>query len=169
MNYHTLFHGMYFFLSFSLTCRHPMESMLQWTGYAYYLYITLVPDLIFMPVIKGLFDKKMEREKELEADYQALYLLKRSGYDPASMITTISLLPEMEEEDDIELITKTKELVLNDHPRINTRVKHLQDCMFSFQKDFSAHYHVKSEEVAASLTNEDSYWDYYKSILSLFW
>ena len=146
-----------------------MESMLQWTGFAYYLYITLVPDLIFMPVIKGLFDKKMGREKELEADYQALYLLKRSGYDPASMITTISLLPETEEEDDIELITKTKEFVLNDHPRINTRVKHLQDCMFSFQKDFNAHYHVKSEEVAVASTNKDSFLDYYKFILSLFW
>ena len=146
-----------------------MESMLQWTGYAYYLYITLIPDLIFMPVIKGLFDKKMEREKELEADYQALYLLKRSGYDPASMITTISLLQEIEEEDDIELITKTKEVVLHDHPRINTRVKHLQDCMFSFQKDFNTHYHVKSEELAVSSANKDNDWDYYKFILSFFW
>lgn len=133
------------------------------------MYITFIPDLIFMPVIKGLLDKKMEREKEFEADYQALYLLKRSGYDPSSMITTLHLLPD-DPEDDIEIITKTKEIVLQDHPRIDSRVKSLQDKMFAFQKDFRANYEVRVEEekTVASPKDERSS-DLMKYLISVFW
>ena len=83
---------------------HPVESMLRWTSFAYYVYITLIPDLIIMPVIKGILDKRLSRDQEHEADFQALYLLKRSGYDPSSMITTLSLLPDAEEVDDMEIV-----------------------------------------------------------------
>ena len=38
------------------------------------------------------------RSQEHEADFQALYLLKRSGYDASSMIKTLSLLPDDEDE-----------------------------------------------------------------------
>ena len=122
-------------------CRHPVEALLRWTSFAYYIYITLVPDLVVMPVIKGIFDKKVSREQEFEADYQALYLLKRCGYDPSSMITTLSLLPD-DPEDDIDLVTKTKEIV-QDHPRIANRVLNLQNRMFSFEKDFKKNYEVE--------------------------
>lgn len=49
------------------------------------------------------------RAQEMEADFQALYLLKRSGYDASSMIKTLSLLPE--EQDDIELVSIAKESI----------------------------------------------------------
>ena len=116
--------------------------MLRWTSFAYYVYITLIPDLIVMPVIKGLVDKRLSREQEHEADLQALYLLKRCGYDPSSMITTLSLLPDATEDDDMEIVSKTKEFV-DDHPRIVNRVGYLQDRMFRFEKDFQQHYEVK--------------------------
>ncbi|KAK8816874.1 hypothetical protein WA577_002668, partial [Blastocystis sp. JDR] len=124
--------------------RHPVESMLRWTSFAYYVYITLIPDLIIMPVIKGILDKRLSRDQEHEADFQALYLLKRSGYDPSSMITTLSLLPDAEEVDDMEIVSKTKEIV-DDHPRIVNRVTYLQDKMFWFEKDFKLHYEVRDE------------------------
>ena len=99
--------------------RHPVESMLRWTGWAYYIYITLVPDFVFMPLLKSIFDKRLRwllgkvmmrsRAQEMEADFQALYLLKRSGYDASSMIKTLSLLPE--EQDDIELVSIAKESI----------------------------------------------------------
>ena len=41
---------------------HPVESMLRWTSFAYYVYITLIPDLIIMPVIKGILDSGVCRE-----------------------------------------------------------------------------------------------------------
>ena len=99
-----------------------------------------------MPVIKGIFDKKVSREQEFEADNQALYLLKRCGYDPSSMITTLSLLPD-DPEDDIDLVTKTKEIV-QDHPRIANRVLNLQNRMFSFEKDFKKNYEVETVKKA---------------------
>ena len=123
---------------------HPVESMLRWTSFAYYVYITLIPDLIIMPVIKGILDKRLSRDQEHEADFQALYLLKRSGYDPSSMITTLSLLPDAEEVDDMEIVSKTKEIG-DDHPRIVNRVTYLQDKMFWFEKDFKLHYEVRGE------------------------
>ena len=125
-------------LSHSLS-RHPVETMLRWTGWAYYIYITLIPDLFFMPIVKGLFDKKASRSQEHEADFQALYLLKRSGYDPSSMIKTLSLLPE--DIDDYEIVSYAKEQV-DDHPRLCTRVLHLQDRIFWFQHDFDNRFTV---------------------------
>ena len=138
--------------------------MLRWTSFAYYIYITLVPDLVIMPVIKGIFDKKVNREQELEADYQALYLLKRWGYDPSSMITTLSLLPD-DPADDIELVTKTKEIV-QDHPRIENRVLQLQNRMFSFEKDFKLHYEVDTTKKASP---PKSFLDYLLSFTNSLW
>ena len=123
--------------------RHPVESMLRWTSFAYYIYITLVPDLIVMPVLKGMYDKKMSREQEHEADFQALYLLKRSGFDPTSMITTLSFLPE--EKSNMKFLSKTKELV-DDHPCIANRISYLQSKMVPFERDFASNYVVKKEK-----------------------
>ena len=64
------------------------------------------------------------RSQEHEADFQALYLLKRSGYDASSMIKTLSLLPD--DEDDYEIVSYAKEQV-DDHPRLCTRVLYLKD------------------------------------------
>lgn len=58
------------------------------------------------------------------------------------MITTLSLLPDATEDDDMEIVSKTKEFV-DDHPRIVNRVGYLQDRMFRFEKDFQQHYEVK--------------------------
>lgn len=118
--------------------------MLYWTGFAYYAYITLVPDLIVVPIIKGMVDRTMSRKKEYEADFQALYLLKRAGYDPNSMITTLSLLPDLVGKDEYEILSKTKEIVAH-HPRNDNRVAHLQKRMFDFEKDFKSHYEIKSQ------------------------
>ena len=96
---------------------------MRWTGVAYHVYIALIPDLIFLPMFKGMFDRKMSREQELEADIQSLYLLKRSGYDPKSILTTLALLPE---DRSTSLFSKTKEMIA-DHPNINTRLAHLQN------------------------------------------
>lgn len=79
----------------------------------------------------------------MEADFQALYLLKRSGYDASSMIKTLSLLPE--EQDDIELVSIAKESI-DDHPRIINRVSHLQDKIFWFERDFKARFEVIPQE-----------------------
>lgn len=83
------------------------------------------------------------RSQEHEADFEALYLLKRSGYDPSSMIKTLSLLPETE--DDYEIVSLAKEQV-EDHPRIRTRVAYLQDRIFGFERDFSNRYTVISKD-----------------------
>lgn len=120
-----------------------------------------------MPMIKGLFDKRTRyhwyafissRDQELEADFQALYLLKRSGYDPSSMIKTLSLIPE--EVDDFEIVSIVKEQV-EDHPRLCTRVQHLQDRIFSFERDFNNRYTVYTETVEP----QDSF---FSSLLSSF-
>lgn len=142
--------------------------MLRWTGWAYYIYITLVPDLILMPIVKGLFDKKTRydyefvfidsRSQEHEADYQALYLLKRSGYDPSSMIKTLSLLPN--DEDDYEIVSLAKEQV-DDHPRLQTRVLYLQDRIFGFERDFCNRYTVITK-------NETKQESFFSSIFKLF-
>ena len=129
--------------SVKVISRHPVESMLRWTSFAYYIYITLVPDLIVMPVLKGMYDKKMSREQEHEADFQALYLLKRSGFDPTSMITTLSFLPE--EKSNMKFLSKTKELV-DDHPSIANRISYLQSKMVPFERDFASNYEVKKEK-----------------------
>ena len=129
--------------------------MLRWTGWAYYIYITLVPDFVFVPLLKGIFDKRFRfvrwfaltrsRSQEFEADFEALYLLKRSGYDPSSFIKTLSLLPD--EEDDIELVSIAKESI-DDHPRIVNRVANLQARIFWFERDFKQHYQtVEKDEV----------------------
>lgn len=68
---------------------------------------------------------------------QALYILKRCGYDASSFIKTLSLITQ--EEDDIELLSIAKECI-DDHPRIISRVMHLQDRIFWFEKDFAARY-----------------------------
>lgn len=127
--------------------------MLRWTGWAYYIYITLVPDLFFMPIVKGLFDKKARyfcgrfimysRSQEHEADFQALYLLKRSGYDSSSIIKTLSLLPD--DEDDYEIVSYAKEQV-DDHPRLCTRVLYLQDRIFWFERDFDTRFTVIKQQ-----------------------
>ena len=142
-----------------ITCRHPVESMLRWTGWAYYIYITLVPDFVFVPLLKGIFDKRFRynyrrgfspsRSQEFEADFEALYILKRSGYDPSSFIKTLSLLPE--EEDDIELLSIAKES-MDDHPRIVNRVANLQDRIFWFERDFKQRYQIVEQE-----EDDDSY------------
>ena len=151
--------------------RHPVESMLRWTGWAYYIYITLVPDFVFMPLLKSIFDKRLRwllgkvmmrsRAQEMEADFQALYLLKRSGYDAASMIKTLSLLPE--EQDDIELVSIAKESI-DDHPRIVNRVTHLQDKIFWFEKDFKTRFEVISQKD----TKDSSFFSYLWQITGFF-
>ena len=123
--------------------RHSIETMLYWTGIAYYLYITLVPDLILVPLIKSFSDRKLSRNKEFEADYQALYLLKRAGFDPKSMITTLSLLPD--EEEGGKLLAKTKEMMAS-HPNNSKRVSNLNDRMDAFERDFEEHYEKKERE-----------------------
>ncbi|KAK8815959.1 hypothetical protein WA538_005080 [Blastocystis sp. DL] len=147
-------------LSHSLS-RHPVESMLRWTGWAYYIYITLVPDFVFMPLLKSIFDKRLSRAQEMEADFQALYLLKRSGYDASSMIKTLSLLPE--EQDDIELVSIAKESI-DDHPRIVNRVTHLQDKIFWFEKDFKTRFEVISQKD----TKDSSFFSYLWQITGFF-
>lgn len=83
------------------------------------------------------------REQELEADFQALYLLKRSGYDPSSLIKTLSLMPS--DEEDYEIVAVAKEQV-DDHPRLQTRIQHLQDRIFWFERDFNNRFSVEVEE-----------------------
>lgn len=108
--------------------------MLYWTGFAYYAYIAVVPDLFLIPSVKGMLDRTMSRKKEYEADYQALFLLKRAGYDPTSMIATLSLLPDADEEDP-ELLSKLKEKIAH-HPRNVNRITHLQNKILNFDKEY---------------------------------
>lgn len=117
--------------------------MLYWTGFAYYLYITLVPDLILVPLIKSFTDRKMSRNKEFEADFQALYLLKRAGYDPKSMITTLTLLPDEDEGD--KLWMKTREIMAS-HPNNSKRILRLNNRMESFERDFEENYEKREKE-----------------------
>ena len=69
----------------------------------------------------------------------ALFLLKRSGYDPSSMITTISLL-DMNKDD--EGIMTVLSQAINTHPLIDNRVSSLQDNIFKFEKTFQSKYEV---------------------------
>ena len=79
------------------------------------------------------------RKQEYEADYMALFLLKRSGYDPSSMITTIGLLDMNKDEEGImSVLTQA----INTHPLVDNRVSNLQDNIFKFEKTFQSKYEV---------------------------
>ena len=107
------------------------------------------------------------RNQELEADFQSLYLLKRSGYDPSSMIKTISLLPESIDYD-YEILSMAMEQI-DTHPRIQTRVLNLQNRVFGFEHDFAKRFSVISEEEMEEEEEEiknDNMYDF--SILSFF-
>ena len=132
--------------------RHSLETMLYWASFAYYLYITFIPDLFIIPLLKGYFDRHQSRQREYEADYQALYLLKRAGYDPSSMISTLACLPTTNE--DYEILSKTKEIISH-HPRNESRIARLQDNIFAFEKDFQNRFEIyqPSQELK-------SYFDY---------
>ena len=142
---HELAHMLSRYLSPSLpTFRHPVESMLRWTSIAYHVYITMVPDLVLMPCIKSVFDRWISREQEHEADFQALYLLKRAGYDPAKLLETLAMLPEGTMYRDV--LSKTRELVDN-HPSVPKRIEFLRSRMDAFEQDFKERYQVKERHV----------------------
>lgn len=82
MNYPTHFQGMN--MPSLIMYRHPVEAMLRWTGWAYYIYITIVPDLILMPIVKGLFDKKAR----LEYGYNFLCIV---GHKNMKLILKLSI------------------------------------------------------------------------------
>ncbi len=63
---------------------------------------------------------KMSREDELEADRYGLQLMSRAGYDPDSMVTMMSHMAMLGDEDS-ELVDK----YLEDHPDPKARVSHL--------------------------------------------
>ena len=118
--------------------------MLRWTSIAYHVYITMVPDLVLMPCIKGMFDRWISREQEHEADFQALYLLKRAGVKPEKLIETLELLPEGSQYRDV--LSKTRELVDN-HPSVPKRIEYLKSRMNRFEEDFKERYQVKERPV----------------------
>ena len=69
----------------------------------------------------------------------ALFLLKRSGYDPSSMITTIGLLDMNKDEEGIMYMLSQ---AINTHPLVDNRVSNLQDNIFKFEKTFQSKYEV---------------------------
>lgn len=68
----------------------------------------------------------------------ALFLLKRCGYDPASMITTINLFSYLQDQNRITPWAKVK----STHPQPEDRVSKLQDNILKFDKIFSSNYEV---------------------------
>lgn len=104
----------------------------------------MVPDLVLMPCIKGMFDRWISREQEHEADFQALYLLKRAGVKPEKLIETLELLPEGSQYRDV--LSKTRELVDN-HPSVPKRIEYLKSRMNRFEEDFKERYQVKERPV----------------------
>ena len=118
--------------------------MLRWTSLAYHVYITMVPDLVVMPCIKSVFDRWVSREQEHEADFQALYLLKRAGVEPRKLLETLALLPEGTQYRDV--LSKTRELVDN-HPSVPKRIEYLKSQMEGFEEDFKERYQVKERPV----------------------
>ena len=83
-------------------------------------------------------------EQEHEADFQALYLLKRAGVEPRKLLETLALLPEGTQYRDV--LSKTRELVDN-HPSVPKRIEYLKSQMEGFEEDFKERYQVKERPV----------------------
>lgn len=68
----------------------------------------------------------------------ALFLLKRSGYDPSSFITTMNLLGELEDLGVFSILLEAT----RKHPLTENRVSRLQDNIFKFERTFQEKYAV---------------------------
>ena len=150
MSYPICWPGRFFLNDSFIHCRHSAESITRWNKILYYIYIATIPDLFFVPTISFLFSRSIRwvlclllvissRKQEYEADYMALFLLKRSGYDPSSMITTIGLLDMNKDEEGIISVLSQ---AINTHPLVDNRVSSLQDNIFKFEKTFQSKYEV---------------------------
>ena len=79
----------------------------------------------------------VSRKCESEADFMALYLLKRAGYDIHEFGRTLSLLGE---ENVLSPTTQRLFALLEDHPCIPDRVRNIERSISVVERDFETKY-----------------------------
>ncbi|KAK8833383.1 hypothetical protein WA577_000348, partial [Blastocystis sp. JDR] len=120
--------------------RHSVERYFDWRSILTNYAIDQIKDYFFLPLIAKVVDMKIQQNQEAEADFIALYLLKRAGYDTSEFGRSMKLLGD-EPDDPIDYFRA----LFIDHPRFMDRENSMNRSVPKVDEDFEELYCVEEK------------------------
>ncbi|KAK8833382.1 hypothetical protein WA577_000347, partial [Blastocystis sp. JDR] len=145
--------------------RHSIETNVHWSVLLSYLTILFLGDVFITPIVANMVEKKLSRKCESEADFMALYLLKRAGYDIHEFGRTLIML----QKEDIPLSTFKLLTLFDDHPTLPDRERSVYGSIGIVERDFESKYCVETKSASERMSKIVSRgMDYVWAVFNLF-
>lgn len=146
-------------LSHSLAS-HSVESAFHISNLLFTFTMFALSDFFITPIIQEYYTNKnryslqrnimTSRTHESEADFLALYLLKRAGYD---IMTWPNVLNNISDETEFNTsLMKLVKTAQSDHPLIEDRVERVKKEIPIVEEDFKTKYEVEKKSLLETVT-----------------